>query len=78
MITVSMNRMGHLHIWNGDVTVSMAMPLNHKGDGRDSDEYIQSYVSDYMHNVLELSDTDISELEAGYAITMRDPGIFID
>jgi hypothetical protein len=40
--TIKQNKMGHLHVWLGDVNVSQSGKYNFLSNGKESDLYIQN------------------------------------
>lgn len=65
--TIKQNKMGHLHVWLGDVNVSQSGKYNFLSDGKESDLYFQfeNDVTSIM-DVLTIEDKD--SLYKGYIV----------
>lgn len=65
--TLIMNRMGHLHVWKGDVHVERSDKYNFHSEGKESDLYLQfeNDVTSIM-DVLTIEDKD--SLYKGYIV----------
>lgn len=71
MITISMNRMGHLHIWEGDICVNTGNPLNHVStDGEESDQYLQDQEGINFFLMEYLSEEQQESISRGWTVTI--------
>lgn len=65
--TIKQNKMGHLHVWLGDVNVSQSGKYNFLSDGKESDLYIQSkIVIEYFLN--DINSDDAKMICDGYTV----------
>jgi len=68
LATIKKNKIGHLHVWLGDVNVSQSGKYNFLSDGKESDLYIQnegdiqSFLDDINSDVVEM-------ISNGYTVT---------
>lgn len=69
-VTLQMNKMGHLHVWSGEVKPTQSGKYNYVANGRDSDKYAQR--EDEINTFMNLLNPDeIGELKKGYPIITR-------
>lgn len=66
-ITLQMNSMGHLHMWQGEVNPVQTGKYNFKANGKESDVYMQN--QDDVDSVLNhLTSEEKEELQKGYPV----------
>jgi hypothetical protein len=69
-VTIQMDSMGNLHVWNGFVDVEKLGKYLYHGDGREADKYFQ-----FDHDIKSFTDhlpiEDKRELEKGYAVVTK-------
>ena len=75
--TIKQNKMGHLHVWLGDVNVSQSGKYNFLSDGKESDLYFQfeNDITSIM-NLLAIEDQD--SLYKGYIVKTDLPSEYFD
>jgi hypothetical protein len=65
--TIKQNKMGHLHVWLGDVNVSQSGKYNFLSDGKESDLYIQNE-SDIESFLDDINSDDAKIICDGYTV----------
>lgn len=66
--TIKQNKMGHLHVWLGDVNISQSGKYNFLSDGKESDLYIQN-VSDIESFLDDINSDEAEMISNGYTVT---------
>ena len=65
--TLIMNRMGHLHVWKGDVHVERSDKYNYLSENKESDLYFQ--IDTDIDSIIDiLSEQDKDSLYKGYIV----------
>ena len=67
LATIKQNKIGHLHVWLGDVNVSQSGKYNFLSDGKESDLYIQN-VSDIESFLDDINSDDAKMICDGYTV----------
>ena len=66
--TIKQNKIGHLHVWFGDVNIIEVSKYNYLSNGKESDLYIQSKKD--IECFLDDIDSDVVEMISnGYTVT---------
>lgn len=72
-----MNRMGHLHVWKGNVHVERSDKYNFHSEGKESDLYFQ--LDTDIDSVIDiLSNEDKDSLYKGYIVKTDIPNEYFD
>ena len=67
LATIKQNKIGHLHVWLGDVNVSQSGKYNFLSDGKESDLYIQAKGD--IESFLDDIDSDLAkDILDGYTV----------
>jgi len=66
--TIKQNKMGHLHVWLGDVNVSQSGKYNFLSDGKESDLYIQNE-GDIESFLNDINSDEAEMISNGYTVT---------
>jgi len=75
--TLIMNRMGHLHVWKGDVHVERSDKYNFLSENKESDLYLQ-LDTDIDSVIDNLSDENKDSLYKGYIVKTDLPLEYFD
>ena len=68
LATIKQNKIGHLHVWFGNVNIIEVSKYNYLSDGKESDLYIQNEGD--IQSFLDDIDSDIVEMISnGYTVT---------
>lgn len=65
--TIQQNKMGHLHVWIGDVHVEQTAKYNYLGNNKESEIYLQSD-TDIGNFLSQLPKKDVDMVELGYKV----------
>ena len=66
--TIKQNKIGHLHVWFGNVNIIEVSKYNFLSDGKESDLYIQNEGD--IQSFLDDIDSDVVEMISnGYTVT---------
>ena len=68
LATIKQNKIGHLHVWFGDVNIIEVSKYNYLSNGKESDLYIQNEGD--IQSFLDDIDSDVVEMISnGYTVT---------
>lgn len=65
--TIQQNKIGHLHVWIGDVQIEQVAKYNYLGNNKESEIYLQKD-ADIGNFLSQLPKKDVDMVELGYKV----------